>query len=147
MKQIFLMIAVSCILYSGCDSERALIPDSHNNRVPEITNLSFKVDTNASSQKVVTITWGYDSVKYGTDRIQANLRDWEVYRSANDTLQFTPRGRPAFPIWVDSSPEVQPRGNDSVVIYYRIFPNGYVQNNIQFVGKPTPIIRIVVRKK
>lgn len=147
MKQIFIVSALLGLLYLGCESERGLITATHNDRVPEIINLSYSVDTNASSQKVITIRWAYDSVKYGTNRIQANLRDWEVYRSANDTVQLTPRGRPVFPVWIDSSPEVQPSGNDSVVIYYRIFPNGYAQNNIQFIGKPTPLIRIVVKKK
>lgn len=146
MKPILFIVVILGIIYLGCDTERVLIPNSHDDRVPDIINLKYVIDTNAAAQKVITITWSYDSVKFGTDRIKANLRDWEVYRSANDTLQFTPRGRPAFPIWIDSSPEVQPRGNDSIVIYYRIYPNGYAQNNIQFVGKPTPLIRIVVKK-
>jgi len=147
MKRIQLLFALFGLFCFGCEPDRELIPETHNDRVPEIINLKYSVDTNAASQKVITITWGYDSVKYGTNRIKANLRDWEVYRSANDTVQLTPRGRPVFPVWVDSSPEVQPSGNDSVVIFYKIFPNGYAQDNIQFVGKPTPFIRIVVKKK
>jgi hypothetical protein len=146
MKRILSLIAALSLMYLGCEEDRILITDTHNGRVPDIINLRYSVDTNASRQKVITITWGYDSVRYGTNRIQANLRDWEVYRSANDTVQMTPRGRPVFPVWVDTSPEVQPGGADSVVIYYRIYPNGYAQNNIQYVGRPTPLIRIVVKK-
>lgn len=143
--KIFCIISIA-VFVIGCEPERFLIPNTHNERVPEIINLTYFVDTITATQKVVKIRWAYDSVKYGTDRVKANLRDWEVYRSANDTLQFTPRGRPVFPSWDDFSAEVQPGGNDSVVIYYKIFPNGYTKDNIQFVGRPSPLIRIVVKK-
>lgn len=145
MKKIFFIFIVGVSL-TGCEPERLLIPSTHDGRVPEIINLTYSVDTISAAQKVVRIRWGYDTVKYGTDRIKANLRDWEVYRSANDTLQFTPRGRPVFPAWDDFSNEVQPGGNDSIIVYYRIYPNGYSQNNIQFIGKPSPLIRVVVKK-
>ncbi len=144
-KILFLIIAV-VVMLAGCEAERNLIPNAHDGRVPDILDLTYKVDTNASRQKVITLRWRYDSLKYGTDRIAANLRDWEIYRSANDTAQFTSRGKTFFPIWVDSSPEVQPAGRDSVIIFYKIFPNGYPVDNIQFVGRPSEILRIIVRK-
>lgn len=135
------------VLFTGCDEERSIVPNTHDFKVPEIIGLTYSVDTNAVGQKVIHLRWGYDSLRYGTDRLQANLRDWEIYRSSTDTSQFTSRGKTFFPVWDDASNEVQPAGRDSVVIYYRIFPNGYLVDNIQYIGKPTDVIEIVVRKK
>ena len=131
----------------GCDDERSVVPNIHDSKVPEIIGLTYSVDTNSVGQKVIHLRWGYDSLRYGTDRLQANLRDWEIYRSSTDTSQFTSRGKTFFPVWNDASAEVQPGGRDSVVIYYRIYPNGYLVDNIQYIGKPTDVLEIVVRKK
>lgn len=140
-------IAIFIVLIVGCDDERSIVPNMHDGRVPDIIGLTYTVDTNAVGQKLIRIRWGYDSLKYGTDRIAANLRDWEIYRSSTDTSQFTSRGKTFFPVWDDASAEVQPGGRDSVIIYYRIFPNGYLVDNIQFIGKPTDVIEIVVKRK
>jgi hypothetical protein len=144
-KSFLFMILV--VLFAGCDEERSIVPNTHDFKVPEIIGLTYSIDTNAVGQKVIHLRWGYDSLRYGTDRLQANLRDWEIYRSSTDTSQFTSRGKTFFPVWDDASNEVQPAGRDSVVIYYRIFPNGYLVDNIQYIGKPTDVIEIVVRKK
>lgn len=143
-KFIFIIFSM-CLI--GCDVERNVVPNAHDGTVPEIIGLTYIVDTNAVGQKVIRIRWGFDSLRYGTDRLKANLRDWEIYRSSTDTSQFTSRGKTFFPLWDDASPEVQPGGRDSVVIYYRIFPNGYLVDNIQFIGKPTDVLEIVVKKK
>lgn len=145
LVKLSMYIAFVTVVSMGCNSDRSLAPNTHDDRVPDIINLAFTVDSNASKQKIVTLTWGYDTVQYGTDRIKANLRDWEVY-SANDTLQLSPKGRPTSPKWIDMSNAVQPGGNDSVVVFYKIFPNGYAIDNIQFVGKPTKILRVVIKK-
>lgn len=145
-RKTFIVITLA-VLFAGCDDERSVVPNTHDQKVPEIIGLTYSVDTNAVGQKVIHLRWGYDSLRYGTDRLQANLRDWEIYRSSTDTSQFTSRGKTFFPVWDDASAEVQPGGRDSVVIYYRIFPNGYLVDNIQYIGKPTDVIEITVRKK
>lgn len=147
MKSKTIYFVLMTVILIGCDTERNIVPNTHDGRVPEIIGLTYVVDTNAVGQKVIRLRWGYDSLKYGTDRIAANLRDWEIYRSSSDTSQFTSRGKTFFPLFDDASPEVQPGGRDSVIILYRIFPNGYLVDNIQFIGKPSPILEIIVRKK
>ncbi len=142
--KLYTVLMLGIFLLVGCDSGRAIKPNTHDGRVPDIINLTTKVDS-VGSQKRVTLAWAYDTIKYGTDRIKANLRDWEVW-SAGDTTQLSPKGRPTSPLWVDVSGEVQPGGKDSAVIFYKIFPNGYTVDNIQFIGKPTSIIRIVIKK-
>jgi hypothetical protein len=147
MHRITYTLLFFSVLFIGCDDERSIVPNIHDSKVPEIIGLTYRVDTNNVGQKVIRLRWGYDSLRYGTDRLQANLRDWEIYRSSTDTSQFTSRGKTFFPVWNDASAEVQPGGRDSVVIYYRIYPNGYLVDNIQFIGKPTEVLEIVVRKK
>ncbi|KAB2923659.1 MAG: hypothetical protein F9K22_08325 [Bacteroidetes bacterium] len=143
------LIPLSLLLLAAwsCEADRAVVPNTHDGRVPDIIGLTYTVDTNNVGQKVVKLRWGYDSLKYGTDRLAANLRDWEIYRSATDTSQFTSRGKTFFPQFNDASNEVQPGGRDSIVIMYRIVPNGYLVDDVQFIGKPSDILQIVIRKK
>ncbi len=142
--KIFIIIGIVAAVLIGCDAGRELKPNTHDGRVPDIINLTTKVDS-VGKLKRVTLTWAYDTIMYGTDRIKANLRDWEVW-SASDTLQLSPKGRPTTPIFVDVSNAIQPGGNDSIVFFYKIYPNGYTVDNIQFIGKPTSILRIVIKK-
>ncbi len=142
--KILTIIGIVTLVLIGCDAGREIKPNTHDGRVPDIINLATKVDS-VGKLKRVTLTWAYDTITYGTDRIKANLRDWEVW-SASDTLQLSPKGRPTAPIFVDVSNAIQPGGNDSIVFFYKIYPNGYTVDNIQFIGKPTSILRIVIKK-
>jgi hypothetical protein len=136
------------VLAAGCEAERNIVPDVHTARVPEIIGLSFTVDSSVTSKrKIVKIVWGYDSVRYGTDRLTANMRDWEIYRAVEDTSLFTSRGKTFFPVWHDSSNDVQLGARDSVVLFYKLFPNGYPVDNISFIGKPTDVRQVIIRKK
>lgn len=136
------------ILFASCEAERNIVPDTHSTRVPDIIGLTFKVDSSAATKrKIVKITWGYDSIQFGTERIKANMRDWEIYRAVDDTTLLISRGKTFFPVWSDSSNDVQLGARDSVVLYYKLFPNGYPVDNISFVGKPTSIKQIIIRKK
>jgi hypothetical protein len=132
----------------GCEADRALIPNTHDGRVPDVLTFNGRVDSSATRKFIVKLTWSFDSVRYGTDRQTANLRDWEVLRALGDTSAafFQSRGRTFFPQFSDSSNEVQLNGRDSVVLYYRVIPAGFTVNNIQFIGKSTPPMLVIVRK-
>lgn len=136
--------------FFGCHEERLLSPDTHNGRVPDVINLSSRIDTtrtlNQKKYKVV-LMWGYDTIRYAHN---PNLKNWEVYRViANDTLtyKFQLQAMVETPQYIDSSVAIQPGGRDSVVMLYRITPIGIVdENNIQFTGKPSDIVRISLKK-
>jgi hypothetical protein len=130
---------------TGCGPERGLIPRTHDGRVPDVINIAAMLDSTQSHKKLITLTWAYDSVRYGTDREAANLRDWEVFRSFNDTSFFQSRGRTFFPTFSDSSNEIQPGARDSVVVLYKVYPSGYLHDNIQFTGKPSDIVTVIVK--
>lgn len=149
MRPIFIITScVLLVLLAACDADRSIVPDSHTNRVPEIIGLTFQVDSSlATKRKIVKISWGYDSVRYGTDRLSANMRDWEIYRAVDDTSLFTSRGKTFFPVWHDSSNDVQLGARDSVVLFYKLFPNGYPVDNISFIGKPSDVTQVIIRKK
>jgi hypothetical protein len=149
MKNAIRIFIFSTILtIAACEADRNIVPDTHTGRVPEIIGLSFTVDSSvATKRKIVKIVWGYDSIKYGTDRIKANMRDWEIYRAVEDTSLFVSRGKTFFPAWQDSSNDVQLGARDSVILFYKLFPNGYPIDNISFTGKPSDIYQIIIRKK
>lgn len=143
-----LPVIVVFLLTAGCEAERNIVPDVHTARVPEIIGITFTVDSSVTSKrKIVKIVWGYDSVRYGTDRLTANMRDWEIYRAVEDTSLFTSRGKTFFPVWHDSSNDVQLGARDSVILFYKLFPNGYPVDNISFIGKPTDVRQVIIRKK
>lgn len=136
---------------AGCDEERVLIPNTHDGRVPDVINITARLDSITSknpSQFVVWLQWAYDSIRYSTN---PNLKNWEVYRViANDTLTFKFQLQKFVetPIYADSSVSIQPGLRDSVVVLYRVIPIGNVdENNIQFTGKPSDIVRVSIKKK
>ncbi len=131
---------------AGCGPERGLIPNTHDGRVPDVIDFSAQLDSTQSHKRLITLTWAYDTVRYGTDREQANLRDWEVFRSFNDTSFFQSRGRTFFPTFSDSSNEIQLGARDSVVVLYKVYPSGYTHDKIQFTGKPSDIVIVTIKK-
>ena len=149
MKNVLSIFTFVIIFISAaCEADRNIVPDTHTGRVPEIIGLSFTVDSSlATKRKIVKITWGYDSITYGTDRIKANMRDWEIYRAVEDTSLFVSRGKTFFPVWHDSSNDVQLGARYSVILFYKLFPNGYPIDNISFTGKPSGIYQIIIKKK
>lgn len=150
MKSLLLFTSVLTLVLISCNDDRGLIPNTHDGRVPDVINLVYMVDSTVISKKLlVRLSWGYDSLRYGTDREKANLRDWEVYRSFNDTASvlFSSRGRTFFPQFIDSSNEIRPGNRDSVVLFFKVYPAGYTSDNIQFIGKPSDVINVIIRKK
>lgn len=133
----------------GCEPDRQLVPNSHDGKVPEVINFVAKVDSTPTRKMVIRLTWAYDTLKYPTDRDKANLKDWDVQRSVGDTTFFQSRGRTLFPSFSDSSNEVQPLSKD-VVLYYRVDASGFTDfagRRVQYDGKPSDILEIIIKKR
>lgn len=133
----------------GCEPDRRLIPDTYNGKVPEVINITIRIDTSATRKTVVRLAWAYDTVKYGPDREKANLKDWDVRRSVGDTTFYQSRGRTLFPFFSDSSNEVQPASRD-VLVFYQINASGVTDvfgRTVQYDGKPSDVIEVVIKKR
>lgn len=137
MKYSILIVII--LLLIGCEPERSIIPNTHDNRVPKIINVTAWVDSVSPTRKVVRIRWAKDTLKQYTDQV----KNWEVFRSLNDTAQFTSRGTTFTPEWNDASVY---RTDRDVTVYYKIYPNGESTTQGQFIGKPSDIIQLIVRK-
>ncbi|MEW6062740.1 MAG: hypothetical protein AB1600_12445 [Bacteroidota bacterium] len=133
------IFTVCLIFIIGCEPERSIVPNTHDNRVPEIINVTAWVDSISPTRKVVRIRWAKDTLKQYTDQ----LKNWEVFRSLNDTAQFTSRGTTFIPAWDDASVH---RTDRDVTVFYKIFPNGELTTKGQFIGKPSDVIKLTVRK-
>lgn len=149
MKNTFFYIIFCSLLLVGCDPERNLIPNAHDGRVPDVIDFRAVIDSSKStpSKYILRLSWRYDTIRYNTT---PNLKNWEVYRVvANDTLTFKFQLQKFVqsPIHADSTVSIQPAGRDSVVVLYRVVPIGNVVDNVQFTGKPSEIVRVVVFKK
>ncbi len=151
MKSNYLFIygIVAFMVFSGCEPERTLIPNTHDGKVPDVTNFRIVIDSSIvnRSKYILRLLWNYDTVTYS---VNPNLKNWEVYRVvANDTLTFKFQLQKFVQrsIYADSTVSIQPAGRDSVVVLYRIIPIGNVLDNIQFTGKPSDIVRVVVKRK
>jgi hypothetical protein len=82
MKKIIFgaFIIICSFTVSSCDTERSLIPNTHDSKVPDVVNLTSRVDSTLSRKKVVTIKWTYDTIRYGKSDIAANLKNWEYLK-------------------------------------------------------------------
>ena len=132
----------------GCDTERSLVPNTHDGKVPDVVSFSARVDsTSVTKKKIVRMTWGYDTARYGVDRKNANLLDWEVTVAKEDTVIFESRGRTFVPSFIDSANDIQLGARESLIVFYKIFPTGYNIDHIQFIGRPSDPYKVVIRKK
>ena len=146
-------LTIALILFTaswwGCEPERQIVPDIYNGKVPEVINITVKIDTSATRKTVVKLSWAYDTVKYGSDREKANLKDWDVHRSVGDTTFYQSRGRTLFPFFSDSSNEVQPVSKD-VLVFYQVNASGVTDvfgRKVQYDGMPSDVIQVVIKKK
>ncbi len=144
---------VALILFAGswwgCEPDRQLAPDTYNGKVPEIINLTVRIDTSLTRKTVVKLTWAYDTLQYGSDRDKANLKDWDVRRSVGDTTFYQSRGRTLLPFFSDSSNEVQPLSKD-VLVFYQINSSGVTDafgRKVQYDGKPSDVLQVVIKKR
>jgi hypothetical protein len=146
---ILIIISIGISVFMSCEDDRVLTPNTHDGRVPDVIAFRAVIDSSRAtpSKYILRLLWGYDTVRYP---VNPNIKNWEVYRVvANDTLTFKFQLQKFVqaPLYADSSISIQPAGRDSVVVLYRIIPIGNVVENIQFTGKPSDIVRVVVRKK
>lgn len=131
-----LLLAISIFtLFYGCDKPRELITPTHIGRVPEVKNLTAKVDTTITRKYLVLLNWEYDD--------NGNLREWEIYRALRDTtggnysflqppVKTTSYADSTIPSFVE----------DSIWVYYKVIPVG----NDRFLGKPG-IARVTLYKR
>lgn len=153
MKLRMVLFIMACVAWaavsSGCSEDRVLTPNTHEGRVPDVIAFAGKVDSSkaTASKFILRLAWKYDTVRYPS---APNIKNWEVYRVvANDTLTFKFQLQKFVqtPVYADSTVSIQPGNRDSVVVLYRIIPIGNVIDNIQFTGRPSDILRMVVYRK
>lgn len=153
-KILLTVLFVIVIVYvAACDSsERSLVPNTHDGRVPDVIDFTAVIDSSVVNHSlyIVRLSWGYDTIKYSSDMTKANLKNWEVYRiigTDTNTVKFQLQKIVQTPQFADSSFAIQPAGRDKVSLLYRILPIGNVVDNVQFTGKPSEIIRVDLLKK
>jgi len=133
----------SYLVITGCTDPLDLIDPIHLTFVPNIQNLQAAVGSTPTGKRRVVLTWQYDT-------LNTNIRTWDVQRAIDDTtlaeLNFLELVRkPAFgyPLYIDSSAQLQNIQLDSLDIYYRVIPNGDLRN---YIGEPSGILHVIVRR-
>ena len=126
----------------GCTEPRALLTPTELTAVPNVHDLQASVGLTSIGNRRVLLTWKYDSTN-------ANLRSWDIQRAVNDSavetlgyLDLVRRPTSGYPFYSDTSGRLQQFDTDSIEVYYRIVPNGDVNN---FIGEPSVPIHVLVR--
>jgi len=132
---------ISYLVISGCADPLDLVDPIHLRFVPNIQQLQAAVGSTPNGKRRVVLTWRYDT-------LNTNIRTWDIQRAIDDTtisaLSFMELVRkPAFgfPIYIDSSAQLQNIQFDSLDVYYRVIPNGELRN---YVGEPSAILHVIV---
>ncbi|MEK6755896.1 MAG: hypothetical protein AABZ02_07070 [Bacteroidota bacterium] len=133
------------LLVHGCTEPQDLITPTHFTRVPGVLNLQGAVGFTPTGKRLVLVAWEYDTSN-------SNIRSWDLTRSVNDTsaaafvpLEIIRKPASGFPSYSDTSAVLQGHNmvTDSVDVYYKIIPNGVLNN---FVGQPSDVLHVIVRK-
>lgn len=144
-KQLFACLVFNFfyLLLQGCSEPQDLITPSHFTRVPKVLNLQGVVGFSLSGKRVIIVSWEYDSTN-------TDIRSWDVTRSINDTaaaayipLEIVRKPASGYPSYSDSSGSLQNIVTDSLDVFYKIIPNGIINN---FVGQPSDVLHIILRK-
>jgi hypothetical protein len=140
------LLAIFLYLFvEGCSKPEDLVAPTHFTRVPKVTNLQGTIGVTPTGKRQLLITWEYDT-------LSSNLRSWDITRNINDTslVNFVPLEiirKPAtgYPFYSDSSSTFQSSvmTTDSLDVYYRVIPNGIINN---FVGQPSDVLHMIVRR-
>ncbi len=132
---------ISYLVIAGCTDPIDIVDPIHLSFVPEVQELQAAVGSTPMGKRRVLLTWRYDT-------LNTNIRTWDIQRSINDTtlaslsfLEFVRKPDAGFPIFTDSSSQLQGLQTDSVDVYYRVIPNGDLRN---YVGRPSTILHVVV---
>lgn len=140
-----LLLIFLYLLLEGCSKPEDLITPTHFTRVPKVLNLQGTVNVIPTGKRQLLITWEYDT-------LNTNIRSWDIARNINDTsiVNFVPLEiirKPAtgFPFYSDTSATFQSAymTTDSLDVYYRVIPNGIINN---FVGQPSDVLHIIIRR-
>jgi hypothetical protein len=131
----------SYLVGAGCTDPIAIVDPIHLSFVPEVQELQANVGSTSAGRRRVLLTWQYDT-------LNSNIRTWDIQRSINDTtiatlsfLEFVRKPDFGYPIFVDSSSQLQGIQTDSLDVYYRVIPNGDLRN---YVGRPSTILHVIV---
>jgi hypothetical protein len=131
------------LLLQACTEPQDLITPEHFTRVPKVQNLQGVSLLTPSGKRAVVLTWEYDTTN-------SNIRSWDVTRSINDTaatayvpLEIVRKPAVGFPAYTDSSGSLQNFLPESLNVYYKIIPNGILNN---FVGQPSDVLHMILRK-
>lgn len=133
MKNIFttFLVILTVILYlNSCGKAEDILTPSHYLRVPRAVNLTISYDTSATGKYRVILGWGVESTN--------NLKDFEIYRSVNNSNYFFLTGGITLTNFMDSSLS---NTSDYSLGY---FING--RGIDRFVGQSSDTIKITVTK-
>jgi hypothetical protein len=133
----------SYLVLVGCTDPLGLIDPVHLTFVPNIQHLQAAVGSTPTGKRRVVLTWQYDT-------LNTNIRTWDIQRAINDTtiaslsfLELVRKPDHGFPIYIDSTSQLQSLQLDSVDVYYRVIPNGDLRN---YIGEPSSILHVIVRR-
>lgn len=132
MKNISLIIFLltSAVLIYSCGKADDIITPTHYSRVSKPINLTASYDTTSTGKYRVMINWGVENTN--------NLKDFEIYRSVNNSNFFFLFGGMMSTNYIDSS---LVNTSDYSLAY---FVNG--RGIDRFVGQSSDTIRISVTK-
>lgn len=138
-----LIVIFLYLLIQGCTQPEDLITPVHLTLVPNVQSLQGVVDYTVTGKRMVLLTWRFDSTN-------TNIRSWDITRSINDTaagayipLEIVRKPVSGFPFFPDSSGSLQNIVADSIDVYYRVIPNGIINN---FIGQPSDVLHLILRK-
>jgi len=83
MKNIFttiLLFLAGSFYLNSCGKAEDIISPTHYSRVPRVVNLSISYNTTSTGKYRVMINWAVESTN--------NLKDFEIYRSVNNSNYF-----------------------------------------------------------
>jgi hypothetical protein len=133
----------SYLVLTGCTDPLDLIDPIHLTFVPNIQQLQAAVGSTSTGKRRVVLTWRYDT-------LNTNIRTWDIQRALDDTslaalnfLELVRKPDAGYPLYIDSSAQLQNLQLDSLDAYYRIIPNGDLRN---YIGEPSGVLHVIVRR-
>lgn len=143
MKKLFILILL-LVLYFGCEKAEELISPYHYDILPKPQNFNIEqvIEDSLSKKIKVFLKWTFGDT--------TNLKNFEVYRSTKtpDNFRMVPPAQ-RNTIFVDST---LPIFNDSLVVFYKVFPNGFKTDpktkvQTSFLGPESDTKQVTIRKK
>jgi len=142
---ICLLVILLYLLLEGCTKPEDLLTPTHLTLVPNVVHLQGTIGVTPSGRRQLLITWEYDT-------LNTNIRSWDITRNISDTtsenfvpLEIIRKPAGGFPFYSDTIATFQSAnmGTDSLDVYYRVIPNGIINN---FVGQPSDVLHMIIRR-